>query len=119
MEPHSGTADSAALTQMTGSAQKMSGWLKFLGILNVIFGIPAVIVLVGILNIWLGVLLYQAGDAAQAATAEDLVTVMDKLKTYFIVYGVLAIIGLVIAVAYMIVLFVIIGVSLQDSGLEI
>ena len=47
------------------------GWMKLLGILNIIGGILIAITLVGIiiawLPIWMGVILYQAGSASEQA----------------------------------------------------
>ena len=71
--------------------------------LLIIYGIITALTLVGIiiawLPIWMGVLLFQAGSRAESAAVTkqpvELVTMMDKLKVYFIIQGVLAIIGLV------------------------
>jgi hypothetical protein len=72
----------------------MSGWLKFLGIVQIIVGIPAVIGLVGILYIWVGYLLYKAGDLAATGNTEDLNEMMEKLKTVVIIAAVLTALGL-------------------------
>lgn len=72
----------------------MSGWLKFLGIVQIAIGIPALAGLVGALYIWLGVLLLQAGNAAQSNQPHKLIEVMDKLKTFFLVSGILAALGI-------------------------
>ena len=94
-----------SLRQMQASASKMSGWLKFMGIVMIIIGIPYAIVLIGILYIWLGVVLYQAGDAASKATPQDLALMVDKLKTYFIVLGIVMIISLIIVIIALIAIF--------------
>lgn len=75
------------------TAQDMSGWLKFLGAVQIIIGIPLLIGLVGALYIWLGVLLWQAGTAAESNQPQQLTEMMNKLKTFFIVTGVLAALG--------------------------
>lgn len=93
------------LRQMQASASKMSGWLKFLGIVYIIMGIPSIIVLVGILYIWIGVVLFQAGDAASKATPKDLALMVDKLKTFFVVMGIIMVISLVLMVIIMIAVF--------------
>ena len=50
------------------------------------------------LPIWIGVLLLQAGSQVDSLkltkVPAKLVTMMDKLKTYFIIQGVLSIIGI-------------------------
>jgi hypothetical protein len=88
-------------------AGQSKGWLKFLGVLSIISGILTALSIVGILiawlPIWMGVLLFQAGSRADtAALAKDssqLVPMMDKLRVYFMIQGVLILIvlaGLVI-----------------------
>ncbi len=88
------------------SIEKTQGWLKFLGILSIIGGAVQAITLVGIiiawLPIWLGIIMTQAGskgkDYAEKGTIEDLVEYNDKLRNYFTIYGILAIIGLIAGV---------------------
>ncbi|NIW79677.1 MAG: hypothetical protein GWN16_09545, partial [Calditrichae bacterium] len=64
----SGDSQSQAVLQLKRSAGTMSAWLKFLGIVSIISGAVVAITIVGIiiawLPIWLGVLLFQAGDRA-------------------------------------------------------
>ena len=79
------------------------GWMKFLGVLMIIYGIITALTIVGIiicwLPIWIGVLLFQAAASAEAAQAGgnkmELYAALSKLKTYFTIYGVLALIGIV------------------------
>jgi hypothetical protein len=90
------------MAQLKVSARNMAGWLKFLGIVNIVSGAFTAISLVGIivawLPIWLGVVLLQAaGKATNANISDDpqeLVIMMDKLRLYFIIQGVLIIIGI-------------------------
>ncbi len=88
-------------------AGQSKGWLKFIGVLTIIYGIITALTIVGILiawlPIWMGVLLFQAGSRADSAVltndSSHLITMMDKLRIYFMIQGVLAIIvlaGLVI-----------------------
>jgi hypothetical protein len=89
------------------------GWLRLLGILSILFGVLMVITVVGItiawLPIWMGVLLIQSATAIERAyVAGDkarLMESMDKLKAYFTISGILAIIGLVLIVIGMFVGF--------------
>ncbi|MDZ7342384.1 MAG: DUF5362 domain-containing protein [candidate division KSB1 bacterium] len=84
-------------------AGQSKGWLKFLGVLSIIYGILTAITIVGILiawlPIWMGVLLFQAGSRADSAAltkdSSQLVTMMDKLRVYFMIQGVLVLIMLV------------------------
>ncbi len=88
------------------NAVSMSGWLKFLGIMNIIWGAFAAISIVGIifawLPIWLGVILLQAASNATHANLsndpKDLAEMMGKLRMYFIIQGVLILIGLAVVV---------------------
>jgi uncharacterized protein (DUF2062 family) len=90
------------MAQLKVSARNMAGWLKFLGIVNIISGAFTALSLVGIiiawLPIWLGVVLMQAASKATNANFSDdpkeLVEMMDKLRLYFIIQGVLIIVGI-------------------------
>jgi hypothetical protein len=88
---------------MFAVATQSKGWLKFLGVLSIIGGVLSALTIVGILvawlPIWMGVLLFQAGSQADGmATTQDpnrLVVMLNKLRTYFVIQGVLALIALV------------------------
>jgi len=89
------------------------GWIKFLGILMLIYGIFVAISIVGIiiawLPIWLGVLLIQTSSRIEQAQTQGnkaaLIKAQNSLSTYFTVYGVLALIGIIIGVVVIIVFF--------------
>jgi len=89
------------------------GWIKFLGIIMLIYGIFAAISIVGILiawlPIWIGVLLLQSSSRIEHAhlsgSKESLIRAQKSLSTYFTVYGVLALIGIIISVVFTIVFF--------------
>ena len=108
MEYAQGGTSGAELTlqQIRTSAQKMSGWLKLLGIVYIVIGVPYLIILVGALYIWLGVLLFQAGDAASNGSDQELVLMTEKLKTYFIIMGVLLVLALALMVLVLAAVFV-------------
>jgi len=103
------------LNQIQGVSNNMTGWLKFLGIVNIIQGAILIISTIGIgiiiawLPIWLGVLLLQAGSRITAArfsnNQEELITMMDKLRLYFIIQGVLIIVFLAMIVILFLVFF--------------
>lgn len=90
------------------------GWMKLLGILNIIGGVLLAITLVGIiiawLPIWMGVILYQAGSASEQAYFNgdkySLVKSLNQLKLYFTINGILALIGIITWVIMMIVFMV-------------
>jgi hypothetical protein len=85
-----------------------AGWLKFLGILNIIAGVLYCLTIVGIifgwLPIWIGVSLNKASASLQMGYASrnpvEIRTGMDALALVVKIFGVLAIIGLVINVLY-------------------
>lgn len=107
--------DAYALPQLQSTARETSTWLKILGIVNIVFGVPLAIVLVGLLNIWLGWLLYKAGDHAATASGADLVAMFERLRTYFIVQAILAILGVVVFIIYIVVILFV-GVAIFQEG---
>lgn len=95
-----------AVADIRHAAAEMAGWLKFVGIINIISGALTALSIVGIviawIPIWMGVLLFQSGSSAINARAsqrtDELVNVVRKLKTYFIINGVLIIVAFAIAI---------------------
>ena len=88
------------------------GWIKFLGILMIIYGVIAAMTIVGIifawLPIWLGVLLNQTANRIEQAhysgDSVAMIKAQNSLSTYFTIYGVLALLGIVAAIIGIIVL---------------
>jgi hypothetical protein len=80
-------------------------WLKFLGIMSVIQGILAALTIFGIifawLPIWVGVLLYQSASIMEraqiAGDKKAFGEAMGKLKIYFTIQGIIALIGVIAA----------------------
>ena len=105
--------DEHLIKEMVGPLYGAKGWMKFLGVLMIIYSIFIVIVTFGIgiiiawLPFWIGLILFKAaGSVELAATSGSkpaLLEAMRKLKTYFTIYGILALIGIVIGVVMMIV----------------
>jgi hypothetical protein len=95
----SGTAASATTPART-NARGLAGWLKFFGIITIIAGALNALSLVGILwawlPIWLGVLLVQAGSRAgkYAGTGSEvtLEALLGKLKSYYLITGIVTIV---------------------------
>ena len=115
------TAPSAPVMQDTRVVQELSmpiyqarGWLKFLGVLSIIGGVGQALSIVGILfawlPIWMGVLMFQAGSsidsAGQFGDRFAFLRSMSSLKTYFVLQGILTLVGIVIAVSMLCILFV-------------
>jgi hypothetical protein len=80
-------------------------WLKFLGVMSMIQGALSALTIVGIiiawLPIWVGVLLYQAATSIEkgqlTGDADSFVMSMSKLRTYFVIQGILTVLGLIAA----------------------
>ncbi len=104
---------------LVANVRGMKGWLKFLGIVNIITGALQALTIVGILwawlPIWLGIVMAQAGSrAGDYATRNDtasLVALTGKLKTYFVISGVVLLISLALGILGMIA-----GVVLSLAG---
>ena len=96
----------------------MAGWAKFLGILSIIFGALYCLTIVGIivawLPIWLGIVLFQAGSNITNAKAtqnyQHLITAYEKLRLFFMVWGIVTIVSL----ALMVIVIIIFGAFLSQ-----
>lgn len=95
--------DEVAIQEIKRTSNEMAGWLKFIGVVAIVYGALIALTIVGIiiawLPIWMGIMLYSAGKKANDAQFSNnpmyLVEMMRKLKTFFLVQGVLLIIGLI------------------------
>jgi len=114
------------LRQLMQTSSTMTGWLKFLGIVNVIYGGLVALSLVGIiiawLPIWLGILLLQASqritNARFSNNEGELVGMMEKLRLYFIIQGVLIIVSLAVALIAIVSFGGLFFQMMQSGGLE-
>ncbi|MBN2380918.1 hypothetical protein JXM67_14060 [candidate division WOR-3 bacterium] len=90
--------DAGVMGRIRSEIASAKGWLKFLGVLTLIYGILTALALVGILFIIIGLIMIKAGsrgaDYVERGDLEGLVEYHSKLKTYFTISGVLAIIAL-------------------------
>jgi len=83
-----------------------SGWIKLLGILSIIGGITTALSVVGIvvawIPIWMGVILLQVASKTEeykiTKEPEVFEEAMSKLKTYFVLQGVVALVGIITTV---------------------
>jgi hypothetical protein len=80
-----------------------AGWIKFLGVISIIYGVFIIFTLWGILicwlPIWIGVILFKAaGDAEMAARGAptQLEGFLEKINRYFLIQGILSLIGIII-----------------------
>lgn len=102
------SAEARSIEAMKAQAANMTGWLKFLGIISIIQGALTALSIVGIiiawLPIWMGVLLFQAGDRAtrarNSADGSELAGMLEKLKLYFVIQGILVIVMLAFVILF-------------------
>lgn len=94
-----------SVQQLSDPIYQARGWLKLLGVLSIAGGAMQALSIVGIivawLPIWMGVLLYQAASAiesaAQAGDRFAFLRSLNNLKTYFIIQGVLTLVGILVS----------------------
>ncbi len=107
-------ADTHEVQEMSQPIFQARGWLKFLGILSIISGIGMALSIAGIiiawLPIWMGVLMFQAGSsidsAGQFGDRFAFLRSMGSLKTYFVLQGVLTLLGILVTVSMLCILFI-------------
>jgi hypothetical protein len=108
--PAAAPQDTQLVQQLSTPIFQARGWLKFLGVMTIISGIPSIFVLVGILQIWVGILLFQSGSSIEAAGQFGdkfaFLRSLGGLKTYFMIQGVLMLIGIVVALSVLCITFV-------------
>ncbi len=84
-----------------------AGWMKFLGVLSILGGVSQVLSVVGLisggLQIWMGILLFQAASSAEQARATGdayaLSSALSNVKTFFMLNGIFALIGILLLCA--------------------
>lgn len=91
------------IRQLCENVARSATWMKLLGVLLIIYGVLLVMTLVGILicwlPIWLGVILFKAAGDAEAAhkgASQMLSSYVQKINRFFLIEGILALIGLII-----------------------
>ena len=106
MEQHE---QSNLIKEVSSPLYMSRGWMKFLGILSIIYGAMLVFTIVGILiawlPIWLGILIFQAASSAEKAyimgNKDEMIRSMNQLKTYFTISGLLALIAIILSFVFM------------------
>lgn len=106
-----GAGDAQTVREVSTPLFEAKGWMKFLGVLSIIQGIIMIFTVWGILicwlPIWIGVVLLRAGSAVEVAhtgaSKTDMIVAMGKLRTYFTIQGILALIMIVAVVIMLIV----------------
>ncbi len=102
-----GPGEQQFVREVSGTLFEANGWMKFLGVLMIVFGVICALTIIGIiicwLPIWVGVLLMKAAKATENAQAtgnkQELLTALTKLKTYFMINGIVALISLIVGAA--------------------
>jgi hypothetical protein len=125
----SSVVTTAVDTQARKNAAGMKGWMKFMGIVTIIGGAINALTIVGILwawlPIWMGVILTQAGSKAdeyakQGDTA-SLEGLTGKLKSYFMLSGIVMIVSFALGIISGLVWIVLLagGILSSDSLMDI
>jgi len=100
----------ASITRLANAFLKHAGWMRFLGVLYWISGIFLCVTIVGAvigwLPIWMGRLLFGATRAAElasrASSEQDLAEAVEKVSLFFLLFGVLTLISMVLNVIYVV-----------------
>ena len=98
--------------------EQSAGWIKFLGVVQLIYGIITAITLVGILWIWLGLVLIKAANnlrMAKEGDEEALIEASSNLSTFFTVWGIVGLIGLIIGVVGIVIWLIVAGTIMSQS----
>jgi len=93
------------LKRLCYRAGASAGWMRFLGILSIVQGVFVIFTIWGILicwlPIWIGLILYRAaGDAdlASRGAPQSLESFLQRINRYFLIQGVLTLIGIIVAI---------------------
>lgn len=100
-------AGSAALPAIADPLYRARGWMKFVGLAEIVSGVLLALTVMGLLvawlPIWMGVVLFKAaGNTRRAVEDSDpaaLGKALDRLRTFFVLGGIQAILGVAVVVA--------------------
>jgi len=114
--------DNEIPAEITAPLDGSSIWMKITAVMMIIQGALTCLTIIGILFAWvpilMGVILWQAANAGMEAhqklNAAALIRSLDKLKVYFIINGILSIIGFAGMLIFIAV--ILIGLLAGDSG---
>lgn len=93
---------SALVRDLSWPLHRARGWLQFLAVASILSGVISALTIVGILYawlpIWMGVLLFRTSErieqARERGDREAFANGLDQLRTYFLVQGVIMLVGL-------------------------
>lgn len=91
---------------LSESLYRVKGWITLAGVMSIIQGVLSAVSLVGLLvawlPIWIGVILLKTSKALALAHEQEDEAAMNealgRLALYFKIYGILMVVGLVVAV---------------------
>jgi hypothetical protein len=94
--------------EVSHSLSRAAGWMKFLGIVMIVYGVLIALTIVGIviawLPVWLGIIVYQAAKNSKSATLSGdkfmLMKSLQNINNYFTISGILLIISILFAVIF-------------------
>ena len=121
-EPSGAAATESPAAAEHAVPESLAGWLGFIGVINIVWGIITCLTCIGIITgvflVLSGVALMGARTALQGirSISPDLVPFFDKLKTYATMTGVLYIIGLVGGVLFFVFYIVILAGIANAAG---
>ncbi|MBS7457889.1 DUF5362 domain-containing protein [Coralloluteibacterium stylophorae] len=123
LPPAAHTTTAGDLARPLASAR---GWMKLVGIVSIIQGALTALTIIGIvvawLPIWIGVLVLQAAGAIERAERDNdgaaLAEALARLKTYFVIQGVLLLLWIVFTVLVMLAYGGIIIAAVASGGLN-
>lgn len=113
------------IREVSFSLTRYAGWMKFLGIAAIIYGVMTAFSIIGIivawLPIWMGYLLVKAAGKAKTATTYGdryaLEEAMQNIGNYFIINGIVLIILLLASFAILAAIFIF-GFSFDPETFE-
>ncbi|TBR40451.1 MULTISPECIES: DUF5362 domain-containing protein [Dyella] len=113
-----------SITDLSQPLASGTGWMKFVGIMSIIQGALTALTIVGILfawlPIWIGVLVMQSAGAVERASqtgdAAALKEGLSKLRTYFVIQGVLWLVMFGIFALYIIFFGAMMATVLKNGG---
>lgn len=113
LPPPNHAADIRDLSQPLASG---TGWMKLVGIVSIIQGVlmcmTLIYAIVGWLPIWMGSLVLKSCSALERAQASGdpaaLKEALDKLRTYFVIQGVL----ILVSIAFVVLVLLIFGAAM-------
>lgn len=100
-------ADGGALPGLAVPLYRSRGWMKFVGVAEIVSGVGLALTVMGLLvawlPIWMGVVLFKAAGHTRRAVEESdpasLRAALDQLRTFFVLGGIQAILGVAVVVA--------------------